>query len=404
MEKGLVIRRGRHYFFGSGSRLNPRHSRFLGFWLMRRHSVRKVLRTMNLRVLLAAAVAATAMGGSLALADTAIAVNGNDLGKKIVAANGDSNITAIRCATPKGCDRGWALPTYTGTQRLVINGRGSTIDATGKTNRDVFSSTGGGKVKLTNIKLLGGMSGIYVEVPAGQTSTALVELKSVLVKGAALHGIHIVDGNAAKASIRLDMAKTKVFENGLGGLDQDGVLVEETGGGKVLITVTDSFVNDNAGDGFGVNESGAGDVKVTIAGSVFLSNGANPNNPGNPEDGLDIDEENAGNLIMTVTDSRFNLNRDDGVDVDEHDGGSIDIDMTAVKMVKNKDQGLAFTERFVGDATVVLTDSQATGNDAGSQEINIRAEQLDAGTGDLTLDNTVASKISRIGVTVTRLP
>lgn len=359
---------------------------------------------MKLRYLLPAAAAAALLGSPLALADTVVATDGADLAAKITAANSDSSITVIRCATAKGCDLTGTLPTYTGSQRLVINGRGSTIDATATATDDVFSAIGGGKVKLVALKLLGGMSGVYVEVPGGLTKTQSVELLRVVVRGAALHGVHIVDDDGAKASVRLLMTKTKVLENGFGDAEQGGVLILETGAGKALVEVTDSTVKDNAGDGFNVEEQGAGDVKMTVAGSAFLSNGTNPGNSGNPEDGLDVNESAGGSIFLTVSDSRFNLNRDDGMDVDEAGGGNITIDATTTFANKNKDQGVAFTERLAGDATVTLTDSKVTGNDANSQKINIRGEQLDSGVGDLTLVNTTSGKISVTGVTVTKLP
>lgn len=350
------------------------------------------------------AAAMVALGSPLAQADVVIATSGKDLGAKIIAANKDSSINIIRCVSVKGCNRKGKLPTYTGSQDLLIAGKNSTIDATATTTKDVFSATGGGKVKLKDLRLLGGMSGVYVEVPGGTATLQLVELQGVVVKGAALHGVHIVDDDQADAGVRLVLKKSKVLANGFGDADQTGVLIEETGRGKVVVKAVDSFVNGNAGDGLSVSEKGAGNVKIIVSNSDFRNNGTNPENVSNPEDGLNIDEADFGNVIATVTDSRFNGNRDDGVDIDESGGGSMTLDMTGVVAVKNKDQGVAFTERAWGNVSATLTDSRVTGNDLGSQKINIRGEQEDFGSGSLTLKNTVAWNLALTGVSLTRLP
>ena len=78
----------------------------------------------------------------------------------ITLANKDPRINAIRCAAFRACDFNGVLPTYRGTQALKIDGKGSTIDARGITDRHVFSATGGGPLRLTRLTFIGGLSGI----------------------------------------------------------------------------------------------------------------------------------------------------------------------------------------------------------------------------------------------------
>ena len=49
---------------------------------------------------------------------------------------------------------------------------------------------------------------------------------------------------------------------------------------------------------------------------------------------------------------------------------------------------MTYDERGNGDLIASLGDSQVTGNDLGSQEIDLLAEQADDGFGTLTLENT----------------
>ena len=97
---------------------------------------------MKTSLLIAAATAAVAFGGALAQAATVTANDGADLAAKIVLANSDSDINVIRCVSFRACDVTGTLPTFTGSQRLVINGRGSTIDASGIDDEDVISRHG----------------------------------------------------------------------------------------------------------------------------------------------------------------------------------------------------------------------------------------------------------------------
>ena len=357
---------------------------------------------MKVCSLVAAMAAAVALGGSLAQAATVTANDGADLAAKIVQANGDSDINVIRCVSFRGCDFTGTLPTYTGSQRLVINGRGSTIDATGIDDEDALSATGGGTLRLVALTILGGMSGIYVEVPSDKTTIQVVDLNRVTVRGAALHGIFVNDDARAVAGIRFLARRTNVIDNGFGAADQDGVRIIETGRGQVVTVIRDSNFRENSANGFFVDERGGGAVTATISGSGFVENGENPDNPADPDDGFDVDERGGGRVLVTIDDSRFNRNADDGLDIDEDGSGSSRFDLTEVIAVQNDDQGLAFEEQLAGNLLGTITDSRVIGNDRGSQEINIRGEQSGSGFGSLVLVNTLSTKIALDGIDLDR--
>jgi hypothetical protein len=365
---------------------------------------------MKKGILIAALAGGVMLGTTTAqAADVVIAQNGQDLADWIKEANDKNQIGTIRCVGFNKCDLGSSdlgrtLPTYTGSQRLVIDGKGSTIDASGITDIDAFSSTGGGKLKLKRLNFLGGMSGIYVEVPADKKWLQQVVLQQVTVRDAALHGVFINDGAKSAAGVKLIIRASKFIGNGFGGGDQDGVRVDETGPGAVSVEVLGSVFRANGADGLSLDERGGGDVSVTLAGSKFLENGPNPVNPLDPDDGFDVDENGGGNVFLVITDSRFNKNYDDGIDVDERGPGSIYSDLDNVKASRNLDQGITYDERENGGVFATINDSSVVGNDVGSQNIDIRGKQSDNGSGTLTLDNVAVGNLSLSGVKLITLP
>ena len=270
--------------------------------------------------------------------DVVLVANGAELAAAITQANTDSSIETIKCAKIGACDVDGPLPTYSGSHRLIIDGKFSIIDATGITDSDAFAATGGGILKLLRLTIKGGMSGVYVEVPADKSGTQRVELQRVIVRDADQHGVLIDDGAGSDASIRLIVRASKFIENGYGGDGLDGLYVNETGDGEVVAKVTGSRFLRNASDGLSLDEADNGDVTMTVTRSHFLENGANPLDLSDPDDGLDIDESGAGDVWVVMTDSRANKNVDDGIDLDERDEGSLLSNMEEIKANKNGDQ------------------------------------------------------------------
>ena len=349
-------------------------------------------------------IGALASGLTLSAATAAVAgdvvkvASGAELAAAIVSANSDTSIDTIKCLTQGGCDYTGTLPAFTGSQRLIINGRFSTIDASGITDTDVFTATGGGNLKLQRLTIIGGMTGVYVEVPADKTGSLRVEFHRVTVRDADLHGVYVNDANSATASVRLIVTSSRFLNSGFGADDQDGVRVDETGKGMLYASVTSSYFKNNGSDGLSLDETGGGNVSVTVDNSDFLSNGENPANPADPDDGLDVDERGAGDVWLTITGSRFNKNFDDGLDIDERDAGTIFSNLEDVKATKNIDQGVTFDERLDGDVFAAINNSSVSGNDVGSQDIDLRGKQNDDGTGTLTLENVIIGQSSLTGL------
>ena len=330
--------------------------------------------------------------------------SGAELAAAIEKANANSEVRYIKCIAYRGCSVKGSLPDYTGRQRLKIDGYGSTIDASGSTDRDAFAAVGGGSLRLIRLKFVGGMSGIYVEVPADRQGTQQLELWRVSVEGAALHGVFLNDANKAPAGVRLAVYASRFLENGFKDDSQNGIHVIETGDGRVAARALYSSFERNGADGLGIHESGDGGVALMVAKSRFEGNGENPVNPKDRDDGLDIDENGNGDVWLMVYRSRFNENFDDGVDIDERDEGSIFSLLNHIEANDNGDQGLTYDEQDGGNHIVRVKDSQVENNDVGSQEIDIIAAQDGGGTGTLTLENVAVGNIASAGVEVIVLP
>jgi hypothetical protein len=116
--------------------------------------------------------------------------------------------------------------------------------------------------------------------------------------------------------------------------------------------------------------------------------------------GVHVNDANSAtaSVRLTITESRFNKNFDDGIDIDERNGGSIFSNMEDVKATKNLDQGITFDERLNGDVSASISNSTVTGNDKGSQNIDLRGKQNDDGTGTLTLENVVIGQSALTGL------
>lgn len=344
------------------------------------------MENMKKGILIGALAAGVTVGASAAEAAVVTVANGEALADAIVAANSDSTVRVIRCAKVGGCDVTGTLPTYTGAHPLLIDGVFSTVDATGITDVDAFASVGGGRLTVMRLTFVGGMTGIYVEVPAEKIGSQWVDLKRVTVRDSHLHGVYINDHNYSIASVRLNIAYSKFLDNGFGVKDQDGVRVNETSKGMAKVTVTGSTFSGNSGDGMSVNERGGGRVSATLTKSHFLDNGSDPNNLNNPEDGFDIDEFGPGDVWLTVSGGRFKRNFDDGLDIDESQGGSIYAEIDGARVSMNLDLGLAFDESKGGDSVVAITDSVVINNDGGTG-FDLVGIQDDGGTGRITLED-----------------
>jgi hypothetical protein len=216
----------------------------------------------------------------------------------------------------------------------------------------------------------------------------------------------------------VDMFGSRVTHNGeLDPLDlDDGFDIDEAGNGSVLGKVVLSSANDNFEEGFDFNENDAGDLRVNME-LVEAS--------GNGEEGIDYEEDDdfagGGDLVVTMIGIRANGNRagDAGLKIREKGVGNSDVTLKGVEAsnnatrgiqireddqgnlvaavveataLANGDHGIDFDENRVatgdpGDLTASVTDSSSSNN----QGAGVRADQQTPGTGTLLLKNVTTA-------------
>ena len=101
------------------------------------------------------------------------------------------------------------------------------------------------------------------------------------------------------------------------------------------------------------------------------------------DDGFDIDEEDAGDVILSVDRSEVSDNFDEGMDMDEAGEGSIVATVTQTEASRNGDEGYKASEADGGDNTATI--DRSTFEDAGNDQIEVESEDGD-GSGTVTVD------------------
>jgi hypothetical protein len=276
----------------------------------------------------------------------------------IEAANGDASITSIRLAAELGTVSLGSTVTYTGAQALSIDGRGAVIDASGVSTALV--ANGGASLSLENITIQDAVGdGVLVDIPATATGEIAVELRNVTLSGHGAFGLHIDDQTSeSAASIRLDVVLSRIEDNGFGiDSDRDGIRVDEGGPGDVVSLIDRSVFTGNAADGIEYDEKGPGDVRTVARNSSFDYNGAQPQDPSDLEDGFDIDEAGDGSVYAEFLNVSTSHNDDGGIDLDEEDAGDIVMWLNQVVATDNIDDNIKASEDADAEETDELDGS-----------------------------------------------
>lgn len=333
---------------------------------------------------------------------------------------------------------------YEAKTNLIIEGNGVTIQGNGL-GEVLFQSTGGADVSIENATFDdggdysvsdGGGHGLHFATTDGQSGRMAVNLDNVHINGVGGHGIYVDDNREAPASVSLTLTDVTVNKAGIGGFDQDGVRVDETGDGDILFRAYNSTFSRNGADGIELDERGAGDVDFGVTKSAMRSNGdyclgQDVESPLDPlcvdegeldlDDGFDIDEADAGSVRGYVTTSTVSSNYDEGLDFDEagdggfevtvmdvtangntdenikvseEDAGSVWISLADVTAQQGKNDAMALEEAGAGDLRAFLVDVQAMGVDG----VGLVAEQLDKGAGVLMTTDSDLGEVKLDGV------
>ena len=229
---------------------------------------------------------------------------------------------------------------YAGPRPLRIDGRGLVLDGSALTDtvlsasNGVLVSTGGGDLVLKEIVVRGGAgSGIIVAIPQSRSGQVSVTLEGVTVEDNGHHGVLVNDqahypatplgddSAGSAAGIRLRVTGSAFLRNGRGGLDYDGLRVNEGGPGSLEVVISTSHADQNGGDGIELDERGEGSAAVAIDRSTALANGFH--SPADLDDGIDVDEYGPGDLRVRLVDVTASLNAQKGVDLTEAGDGAL---------------------------------------------------------------------------------
>lgn len=324
---------------------------------------------------------------------------------------------------------------YTGSQDLTLIGQGATLSGatvgadTDTWDSGLFVSESGGDLTVRNLTFADSFNnGLAVFLPEG-TGTVDIDLTGVEVTDAQFHGV-LIDGQATTGyntddfihpncvdpyptnsgtSIDINVRSSSI--TGAGQVvgydisqatgcpqDFDGLRVDQGGVGDLIATIVGSTFDNNLADGVELDEKGEGSVDAKVYRSTFNDNGDTVaitctvaeecgedlnEEIEDLDDGFDIDEEDAGDLIVVVSGSTVNDNRDEGMDMDEAGEGSIVGKVLNTEASRNGDEGYKASEADSGDNTANIQRSTFEG--AGNDQIEVESEDGD-GSGTVTVD------------------
>ena len=202
---------------------------------------------------------------------------------------------------------------------------------------------------------------------------------------------------------------------GNGSFDADGLRVDERGEGSIHARISDSLFTGVGADGVELDEGQAGDVVIFATGSAFNANGGYchpdifgafmPAEPeGEFEEGAVMESAIPGPVTGTPDDTcieravdlyddgsveeyEFAIDTDDGFDVDEAGPGSLIALVTDSEILDNLDEGLDYDEEGTGGIALTVVDSIATGN----SDDGFKNSEEDAGGVTCTLRGVVSA-------------
>ena len=270
------------------------------------------------------------------------------------AAAADSRIGSIRAERGLPPVRLASPLVYQGSHPLRIEGGGLVLDGAALTDtvlagtNGVFVATGGADLVLKEVVVRGAAgSGIVVIVPPSRTGWISLTLEGVTVENNGHHGVLVNDQAAyfaaplgsdsagSGAGVALRVTGSRFLRNGGGGLDYDGLRVNEGGPGSLEVVITTSHAEQNGGDGIELDERGEGSAAIAIDRSTAVANGFH--SPADLDDGIDVDEYGPGDLRVRLVDVTASRNAQKGVDLTEAGDGALSATRVRVVTEGNPD-------------------------------------------------------------------
>lgn len=243
---------------------------------------------------------------------------------------------------------------YAGVRPLRIEGSDVVLDGSALADTSLSASngalvaTGGGDLALEDLVVRGAAgSGILVSVPPSRSGRIGLILDRVTVEDNGHHGVLVndqagyfadpfsADSAGSGAGIDLRVTDSRFLRNGRGGLDYDGLRVNEGGPGSLEAVISSTFAEQNGGDGIELDERGDGDAAIAIDRTRVLANGFY--SQVDFDDGIDVDEYGPGDLRARLVDVIASLNAQKGVDLTQAGGGALAVTRERVIAEGNPD-------------------------------------------------------------------
>ncbi len=128
----------------------------------------------------------------------------------------------------------------------------------------------------------------------------------------------------------------------------EGIRINEGGDGSLVARIRGTRVVGNGGDGIGLDERGLGNADFRLEDSKLVQNGSF--DPSDYDDGIDVDESGAGDVLGQVVNAEASGNYEQGFDLNENDAGNMDVTMQGVVANDNAEEGIEF--RVFGDTRI----------------------------------------------------
>ena len=381
---------------------------------------------MKNRLFVVLAASALALGQAVtstthASSGAVLVSNGNDAGPgsfrdAIDQANADPGVTHVQFTGSVSVVALQQSVVFTGAQALRIDGNLATIDGSGVALGAAFLATGGGDLEVSRLTVRDAPAeGIAVEVPSSATGTIHVSLFRVQILNNLGHGVLVndqedssapegqqPDPDGSAASVDVAVVNSRFIGNGFSVTDRDGLRVNEGGDGDLIITVKHTVASDNGADGIEVDERGNGDVRVDMFVTELVGNGSL--DPGDFDDGFDIDEYNDGSVVGTVTSTVASNNFEQGLDFNENNAGDMRVDLSHVEATGNAEEGVEYEEDddFAGGGDIVttMTDMVTNGNGANDGDAGLKIREKGDGSVVAVISGAVSSDNAVGGILV----
>ena len=320
----------------------------------------------------------------------------------VEAANGDAAISAIVFDARLSTVQLEETVSYTGSQALRIDGKVVNIQPVDSKQGDfdLFVASGGADLTLSQLTFRDGANGVVVDVPLDATGDVAVKLDRVTIKDNDYSVCTLSTSrrcrlrprtrtpirprSAPTPSVTFAVLTTATSSgNGTAAHDQDGIRVDERGAGGISVQIANSQLNGNGAEGIELDEGGLGGVNLNVLNSNFNANGfISSGDPEDPDfdDGIDIDEADAGSVTATLVNVTASGNFDEGIDLNEGDDGDLNMLLVNVQANHNTDEGIALEEAGEGGIRAVLITVRARHNGADG----VQFEEFDGG--DLAVD------------------